>query len=263
MVSHFRRHQQLIRGLMSGAAAPDTTAPAAPTKDTPEGQEYAALRVLLHDNLRTLSDIDSIEARNPLKADFAKAFTPWIEGVLAAGKHGKASQDEILTVNMIWAMDYRDIDYTLRLATHALRFNLILPERFKRTVAAFLAEDIADISLADQDAVTHEQLLAVLDLVKAADMHDVVKARLHKAIGRSWMRKAAAFDPTAETARAGGKAAFLTEALHHANRAFKLNPASGVKDDIRQAQRQLTKLAKDADTERPTAAGADGSDADA
>lgn len=249
MVSPFRLHQQHVRGLKSGAAIRNAaTALAEPTKDTPEGQEYAALRVLLHDNLRVMSDVASVEARNPMKADFAKAFHPWIEGVLTAGERGMAAQDEILTTNMIWAVDYRDFDYALRLAAHAIRFNLVLPERYRRTIPCFLAEDIADRSLAEKGSVSHEQLLTVLRLIDGADMTDIVRARLHKAIGRSWTRQADAFDPTADNAPAGGKAAYLTEALAHINRAFALDNNAGVKDDIRQLQRQLTKLAKDAET---------------
>ena len=82
MVSPFRRHQQHVRALASGAATPaDRQAPPPPPEASgPEGQEYAALRVLLHDNLRELGEIQSIEARNPKKAEFAKAFTPWIDG---------------------------------------------------------------------------------------------------------------------------------------------------------------------------------------
>jgi hypothetical protein len=59
MVSPFRRHQLLVNGIASGlAAAPDAEqAPAEPAADTAEGQEYAALRVLLLDNLRQLSDV--------------------------------------------------------------------------------------------------------------------------------------------------------------------------------------------------------------
>jgi hypothetical protein len=249
MVSPFRRHQQHVRGLTSGATATNAAVLGDMPKDTPAGQEYAALRVLLHDNLRSLSDIASIEARNPKKAEYAKAFCDWIEGVLLAGEQGKASQDEILATNMIWAMDYRDYDYALRMAAHAVQFNMVLPERYKRTVACFLAEDIADTSLGQKDAVTHAQLLIVLDLVKAADMPDQVKARLHKAIGRSWERKADAFDPTADTARAGGKAAFLTEALAHINRAFALDTNVGVRDDIKRLQRQLKKLCAEAEAE--------------
>lgn len=244
MVSPFRRHQQMVRGLTSGAAvlAAMPEAPQAPAADTPEGQEYAVLRVLLHENLRQLSDIQSIEARNPKKAEFAKAFAPWIEGVLLAGMEGKASQDEILIQNMIWAIDYRDFDYALQLGEHALRFNLVLPDRFNRTVACFLLEEIATISLDHAELVTHDTLLTVATLTRDYDMPDPAKAKFMKALSRSFARKADDFDPAADNAPAGGKAAFVDAALSAAKRAFDLDRNVGVKKEIERLTGQLRKL---------------------
>ncbi|WP_260925455.1 phage terminase small subunit [Novosphingobium sp. 9] len=243
MVSPFRRHKEMVKGLKS--AGPNHVAhrrrPTAPAQqlDTPVGQEYAALRAVLHDNLRTLADIASIEARNPKKAEMAGTFAPWIEGVLAAGENGKAAQDEILVTNMIWALDYRDFDYALRLAAHVLRHNLILPERYKRTPACFLAEQVAELALAQQEAVDLRYLVGVLGMVAGSDMPDPVMAKLHKAIGRGFMRKAADFDPSADNAPAGGKAAYAEQALMHYRRAFELDTNVGVKKDIDAASRML------------------------
>jgi hypothetical protein len=246
MVSPFRRHKQMVHGLKS--AGPNhvshrtTLAAPEPQTDTPAGQEYAALRVLLHDNLRALADTASIEARNPMKAEFAKAFADWIEGVLQAGELGAAVQDEILVTNMVWAIDYRDFDYSLRLGAHALKHGLILPERYNRTAACFLAEDIATVALAQHELVSLEQLLQVLDLVDGADMPDPAKAKLHKAIGRAFRRRAEAFDPSADNAPAGGKSAFATEALTHLQRALALDNSVGVKTDIKDLERLLKAL---------------------
>lgn len=252
MTSPFRRHKQMVHGLKS--AGPNhvshraaTTAPE-PQTDTPAGQEYAALRVLLHDNLRTLADTASIEARNPMKAEFATAFADWIEGVLKAGELGAAVQDEILVTNMVWAIDYRDFDYAVRLGAHALKHGLVLPERYARTVACFLAEDIATVALAQHELVTLELLLQVLALVEGADMPDPAKAKLHKAIGRAFRRRAEAFDASADNAPAGGKAAFSTEALAHLQRALALDNNVGVKTDIKDLERML-KLLSEADVQ--------------
>lgn len=245
MVSPFRRHQQMVRGLKS--AGPNhvshRAAPAEPKPDTEAGLEYATLRVVLHDNIRTMHDIDSVEARNPMKAEFAKTFADWIEGVLAAGEQGLAAQDEILVTNMIWALDYHDYDYALRIGAHVVKFGLVLPERFKRTPACFLAENIAETALEQHELVSLEQLLQLLALVDGADMPDQAKAKLHKAIGRAYDRKAEDFDPAADNAPAGGKAAFITEALVHLNRARVLDPGVGVKTDIKRLDAQLKKLA--------------------
>lgn len=248
MVSPFRRHQQRIRAIASGAATAviaDSAAPAPPEPGTPEGNEYAALRVLLHDNLRDLSGIASIEARNPKKVEFAKAFAAWIEGVLTAGENGHAAQDEILIHNMIWAIDYRDFDYAMTLGRHALQHNLIMPERFNRTVACFLVEEIATISLDHHELVPHETLVELVPVADSYDMPDPARAKLYKALGRSWSRRADAFDPAADNAPAGGKASFVEAALEAVNRAFALDRNVGVKKDIERLTRQLKELSPD------------------
>lgn len=248
MVSPFRRHQQRTRALQSGAPLPQgavtAAAPDEPKTDTEAGKEYAALRVALHEDLRKLADVESIEARNPMKAEMAKLYEGWIQGVLLAGEDGHASQDEILVTNMIWAIDYREIDYALQLAAHVLKFNLVLPERYNRNPACFVAEEIATIALGQHEAVTLEQLLRTLSLTEGADMPDPAKAKLHKAIGRAYERRAEAFDPTADNAPAGGKAAYTDEALNHLKRALELDKNVGVKKDIERIARQLKALAE-------------------
>lgn len=247
MVSPFRRHQQKIRAQMSGgtvAALAASTAPPEPKGDTEAGREYAMIRVLLHDDLRKLADVASVEARNPMKADMATAYADWVEGVLTAGEEGLAAQDEILATNMVWAIDYRDFDYALRLGAHVLKFNLTLPERYKRTAACFIAEDIATVALEQHELVTLEQLVKANALTAGADMPDQARAKLHKAIGRAYERRAEAFDPTADNAPAGGKAAYAEEALVHLQRALTLDANVGVKTDIKKVTQTLKKLAE-------------------
>lgn len=244
-----RNRQRKLAAQAGTAEIAAHAAPPPPSADTQAGLEYASLRVLLYDNLRTLSDIASIEARNPKKAEFAIPFTEWIEGALAAGEQGIAAQDEILVTNLVWAIDYRDFDYALRLGAHVLRFNLVMPERYNRTAACFLAEEIATVALTQHELVTLEQLVQVLALVEGADMPDQAKAKLHKAIGRAYRRRGEDFDPNADNAPAGGKAAFVSEALTHFNRAKQLDDDCGVKTDIRDLERQLKALAATAETD--------------
>lgn len=244
MSSPFRRHKQRVLGIMSGTVAPETartTDLREPERTTPAGKEYAALRVLLHDNLRTLSDIASHEARIPVKVEMARAFAPWIDGVLASD--GQAAQDEVLMTNLVWAIDYRDFDYALRLAAHAIRHGLAMPEKFTRTPACYLAEEIATIANAEFDAVSLDHLLAVQALVEGHDMHDAVRAKLLKAIGRRYAQRAARFDPAADNAPAGGKAAYIQTALEALQRALQLDANVGVKKDIERLEREAKKLA--------------------
>lgn len=243
MFSPALRHRQRVLAQLSGNAEEAAAVPAELKNDTRQGQEYAALRVLLHDNLRTLSDIASHEARVPVKVEMARAFAPWIDGVLAA--EGQAAQDEILMTNFVWAIDYRDFDYALRLGAHAIRHGLAMPEKFTRTPACYLAEEIAEIANAEFDAVSIEHLLAVQTLVEGKDMHDAVRAKLLKGIGRRYARKAEDFDPAADNAPAGGKAAYVAEALENLRRALQLDKNVGVKKDIERLERAAKALAEE------------------
>lgn len=241
MFSPALRHRQRVLAQQSGAAKVEAEAPVELERTTPAGQEYAALRVLLHDNLRTLSDIASHEARVPVKVEMARAFAPWIEGVLAS--EGQAAQDEVLVTNLVWAIDYRDFDYALRLAAHAIRHGLAMPEKFTRTPACYLAEEVATIANAEFDAVSLDHLLAVQQLIDGHDMHDAVRAKLLKAIGRRYAQRAANFDPAADNAPAGGKAAYVETALENLRRALQLDANVGVKKDIERLEREAKKLA--------------------
>jgi hypothetical protein len=173
---------------------------------------------------------------------------------------GTAAQDDILVTVMLWAIDYRDFPYALRLAAHAIRFHLVMPG-FTRSVACIVAEEIAGTALAQAEAVDHDTLLQTLALVTGADMPDPVMAKLYKAIGRSFARKADAFDPAADNAPAGGKAAYVEAALNTLSRALVLDRAIGVKKDIERLERQQKALAETApDFHEPPhgARGADG-----
>ncbi len=227
------------RSLRSAAGQPAPETPAG----GPAGQEYAALLAVLHDNLRSLSDIASHEQRQPKKAEYARAFRNWIEGVLDADQ---PVQDEVLITNMIWALDYRDFDYALRLAQFAISHGLAMPAPFSRTPACFLAEEVALLSLSMGETVPHDVLIAVQQLVAGHDMPDPVSAKLLKALGRSWKRKAEDAEPQAESGAAGGARAWADQAAACFQRALELYPEIGVKKDMQQTAALQKKLAAEA-----------------
>jgi hypothetical protein len=63
-------------------------------------------------------------------------------------------------------------------------------------------------------------------------MPDQVRAKLHKAIGLAFQAEAEAFDPEAESQRAGGKRALVDAALTHLTRALELDGSAGVKKAV-------------------------------
>lgn len=249
MHSPFMRNRQRRLAAAAGTIAPATpAAPPAPDEATAAGQEYAALRVKLHDQLRQLSDVASHEARQPMKAEFAKDYADWIEGILEADA---PVQDEILLTCMVWAIDYADFTEAVRLGQFALKHGLTMPERYNRSVACFLREDIAEAELAAPGVVDPALLATIDQLTTDADMADEAKAKLHKALGRSLAAKAAAFDPTADNATAGGDAALMEAALEHLKRALKLDQKVGVKKDIEVLERRQRERAAASEQGKP------------
>jgi len=237
-----RNRQRKLAALAGGTVA--TLLAAAPDPASAAGQEYAVLRAVLHDNLRKLQDVESHEARIPMKLDFMAEFRPWVIGVIDADK---PVQDEVLLTCMVWAVDCGDFEDALACGRFALKHGLTMPERYNRSVACFLREDIAEVALKDPAAVAHGLMLELDALTAAADMPDQAKAKLDKALGRSWLAKAEGFDPSDETGPAGGAAAYAEAALESLKRAKKLNPKAGVVKDIERAEKLLRTAAPKAE----------------
>ncbi|WP_446655229.1 phage terminase small subunit [Blastomonas sp.] len=239
MTSLARRHRE--RALAAKAGLAETSAIVGQAVAMPEtgevASEYRALYAVLQDNLRSLSDIQSIDGRNPVKREMAETFRAWVDGALAAGADGNAAQDEIVAQMMVWAIDYRDFERALDIGEHVLRFGIKLPERYLRTPACLLAEDIATAVLADPELATLEQIVRLARLTGGYDMPDQARAKLLKAMGRAFAKAAEEFDPEADSAPAGGKPALLHAALDAYKRALQLNKAIGVKKDIERLER--------------------------
>jgi hypothetical protein len=240
MTSLARRHRERALAAQAGQALEIAAAigQAVAMPETGEvASEYRALYAVLQDNLRSLSDIQSIEGRNPIKREMAETFRAWVDGALAAGADGTAAQDEIVAQMMIWAIDYRDFERALDIGEHVLRFGVKLPERYLRTPACLLAEEIATAVLAEPQLASLEQLVRLDGLTGGYDMPDQARAKLLKALGRAYAKAAEDFDPEADSAPAGGKAALLHAALDAFKRALQLNKTIGVKKDIERLER--------------------------
>lgn len=230
------RQKKLARQAASGSSAATLTPP---DPETGAGQQYATLVAVLHDQLRQLSDTQSIEARIPMKQKFAAEYRDWVVGVLEADE---PVQDEILVTMMVWAIDCGYFAAALEFGRFASKHGLEMPERYNRSVACFLREEFAEAYLKDPEAVAHEFLAEVDELTAEADMPDQAKAKMNKALGRSWFAKAENFDASDDTGPAGGAAAYAGEAVRHFDRALKLDKKAGVKKNLEKAQRLQAKL---------------------
>lgn len=233
---HLARH---AAGALAGAAA-IATAAAAPPVSNPE---YAAMLEQLGEDMQRLSNTQSVELKIKAKTEMIGHYDDWVLGALVAGEQGKAAQDEIVATMLVWYIDVQNWTMALQIGAHVLTHGLSLPERYKRTPATLIAEEIADMSLKLVDAVDHGTLIATQVLTDEHDMPDEVRAKLMKAIGRKLLAEADAFDPDAEGASAGGKPALMTAALAALKRALVLDDKAGVKKDIEKLERELKNLA--------------------
>ncbi|MEW4466316.1 phage terminase small subunit [Parasphingorhabdus sp. JC815] len=231
--------QQLAQS--SGQSVPSGIAPAMP--ETGEGvNEYNGLLAALHNDLHEISDIQSLDARNPVKLEKAVKYHDWVAGALLAGHEEKAVQDEIVVTQMIWALDYGDYTYALDIAEHCLKHGLALPERYSRSLGCLVAEQVAENALVPDADIPLDILNRTHALTEKSDMPDQARAKLMKALGRALSSAAEAFDPEADNAVAGGKPALTASAIDHLTLALKLNKNIGVKKELAALEKELEKM---------------------
>lgn len=248
-----RAHRERIKAkLLAQQQGLPTSAPSAPEIDEsdPAASEYRQLQAALHNDLRTLHEIQSVQEKIARKREMIDTYLPWVNGALEAGAEGRAVQDEIVVTVMIWALDIQNWPLALDLGEHVLKHGLALPSRHKRTPATVIAEEVADAAKEDMASVPFDILQRTGDLVEGYDMPDQVKAKLLRALGLLLADQAEHFDPEAENAIAGGKPALIEAALVSLRNAVRHDKNVGVKKQIEQLERTAKKLAEEAGAEQ-------------
>ncbi|MCJ2189157.1 phage terminase small subunit [Novosphingobium beihaiensis] len=237
MLSPAKAHFQRTLAAMS-SGRPERGPPPMP-QTGPVASEYQLLLAALGQDLATLRNTQSTERKIEAKRGMIAKFLPWVEGAADAGA---GAQDEIVSTMLVWAIDVQDWPLALKLAAYVLRAGIALPERYKRTPATLVAEEVAEIGVKTPGAVPLQVLQSVAHLVEDEDIFDQVRAKLEKALGLAFQAQAAAFEPGAETAVAGGKPALLATAKAHFERALSLDGKCGVRKLIEGLGRELKKL---------------------
>ncbi|SDK68317.1 phage terminase small subunit [Billgrantia gudaonensis] len=222
-----RRHFQRVSAAQAAGAAD----PGQPQN----GEQYELHAAALWEARRTLKAIKSTQAKIAKKRELLPAFDAYVTGVLEAGT---GAQDDVLVTVMLWRLDVGDLAGGLAIAEYALRHGLDTPDRFERDTPAIVAEQLAEEAMRQLDAAAREDAGVELGHVAAdlvmhlsraealtrdADMHDPVRAKLHKALGYAYRDT-------------GHHAA---EAVEHLRRALQLNERAGVKKDIEKLEREL------------------------
>lgn len=187
-----------------------------------------------------LKRVQSDQAKAAMKRQLLPHYEGWIEGTLD-GDSGR--QDEVIVTLMVWAIDAGDYALAARIGRYVVTHGLLMPDRFNRTAATVLVDEICDpilVQVKADDTTDVTPYLAVLDEVAeftaGSDMPDVVRAKLCKA------RAFALRNGTTEE---------QTTALALLRQALTLDAGAGVKKEIERLARVVKKAA--------AGAGADGS----
>jgi hypothetical protein len=257
MMSPARQHRdRVLAAQAANAALPGVAAP--PPSSGPAATAYEQMLMQMLEDRQRLKDIQSIEKKIELKRELLPNYRAWIEGVLTqAQATGQAVQDEIVVNILPWLIDVGMYGDAIVLAQHVLRFRLVLPERFKRTPATLVTEEIADAALVALGAgAPIDDARYILEFLEATvaghDMPDEVAAKLQKAIGLTLAHAADTASPDDANLIAGFVPATRTEALARLRRAIALDPRAGVKKNIEVLERALK---KDATTNPPATTG--------
>jgi Tfp pilus assembly major pilin PilA len=228
MTSPARKHYQRVTAAKAAAAADPRSAQG--------GEQYELHAAALWEARRTLKGIKSIEAKVAKKREMLPEFEAYVAGVIEGGN---GAQDDVLMTIMLWRLDVGDLEGGIEVAEYALRHGLDTPDRFERDTASIVAEQVAEEALARLEAPHTDdaegearaaaeaadlvmRLSRAEALTHAADMHDQIRAKLHKALGY---------------AHRGSRN--LSEALEHLRRALQLHDRVGVKKDIEKLEREL------------------------
>ncbi|HAT2180397.1 TPA: terminase [Raoultella ornithinolytica] len=179
-----------------------------------------------------LRRVQSDQAKAAMKRQLLPHYEGWIEGTLD-GDSGR--QDEVIVTLMVWAIDAGDYVLAARIGRYVVTHGLLMPDRFNRTAATVLVDEICDpilVQVKADDATDVTPYLAVLDEVAeftaGSDMPDVVRAKLCK------VRAFALRNGTTDE---------QTTALELLRQALTLDAGAGVKKEIDRLARVVKKAA--------------------
>ncbi|MBE0404601.1 phage terminase small subunit [Halomonas citrativorans] len=216
MTSPARRHFERVSAAQAAADAGD-----APM----QGEAYELMQAALFEDYRRLKSTQSMEKKAEIKREILPNYAEYVAGVLEAGQ---GAQDDVLLRIMLWRIDAGDLGGAIAIARYALKHSLTPPDQFERGTAAIIAEEVADQALKQMDDEGTDSLALLAHLVEvehltaSADMHDQIRAKLHKALGYA-LRVANQLD----------------EAHASLTRALELNDRIGVKKDLERLEREL------------------------
>lgn len=195
---------------------------------------YEQQMAALHGDYLRLKGIQSNEGKAALKRELVPAYLPYITGVLAADS---GAQDEVVTTLMVWAIDAGLYADALPIAAYVIKHGLTMSDRFSRTPACIVAEEIAEAATGPQRANTPFGQLDVLLTTEAItadqDMPDEVRAKLQVAIARERLL---------QLDRDAPDRTIVSDAVARFERALQLHPQCGARKECERANSLLKKI---------------------
>lgn len=211
-----RRHRERSLAALQGAANPQF--------DQQRANAYELQLLQLAEHRRTLKSIQSIERKIDAKRTMLPVYKSWIDGLIAADRGG---QDDVLVTIMLWTLDTGDLEGALPMASYVIRHGLSTPDRYERTAATMIAEEVADTAIKLQEAGTgpsRSLLGQYMALLHGCDIFDQVRAKLHKAVGRACYAEG-----------------LKQQAAENYRRAIELHDKVGIKKELEVLERELKK----------------------
>lgn len=142
----------------------------------------------LNNDRSRLKQIQSTESKVKLKKALVPKYIPYVDGIIEANQ---GIQDEVFMTILVWCIDIADYKKALEMAEFALAHKMVMPDRFARTTAVLVTEEIANafLKMLKTDATVDievlwalEKLIKIDDLsedeARHRDMPDQVKAKL-------------------------------------------------------------------------------------
>ena len=218
-----KRHIERVRAAKAAASV-------APGQSLRGASHYELMLVKLDTDKRRLKSIQSVARKIEVKREVLPEYDAYVKGALEGGRGG---QDDVLMTIMIWRVDAADYAGALDIARYALHHRLTLPDQYERSTAAAIAEEFADAALS---AVKSGAPVEIAQLTESADMHDQIRAKLHKAIGLAH----ASAEMLASGCVTDADRKLAEFALENLRLALQYDKAAGVKTNIARLEKALS-----------------------
>jgi hypothetical protein len=215
---------------MMRVKAAQEAAAAADSQVRPDASQYELMLAKLYEDKRRLKGIESMKARAELKRELLPEYEPYITGVLMSDA---GVTDDVLMTLMLWNIDAGEYADALDIARYAMKHRLPMPDKFQRSTATLIAEEFAEAVIKGGADLSTYILEQVLRLTADQDMPDEVRAKLHKAVGLSFIEEGN-----------------LASAQEHLKEALALHDGCGVKTQIKQLEKQLQQNKPGSDSEQ-------------